>query len=236
MPGGQKTPTRVASVAQKRTLQSPSVSAKKKCQRAAHAEGKRLREASETAEQKEERLKIRRDRYQAARVLFPARTDAQRDADAKRHRYTRAKESAGQTAVRQLTDALSHTVRRAVQSVNRPTVVPAVKISQQMSAGSYSPALKRGIAKFRCHMASQRHYSCTTCNESFPDIVLDATASCKRCRNDKSQCKRFSIDNNMDPGDVPAELHGLTQVEEMLIVKVACMMQIRPLKGEKICD
>ena len=130
MPGGQKTPTPVASVAQKRTPQVPFVSAKKKCLRAANAERKRLREASEIAGQKEERLKIGRDRYQAARVLFPARTDAQRDANAKGHRYTRATESAGQTAARQLTDALSHTVRRAVRSVNRPAVVPAVKITQ----------------------------------------------------------------------------------------------------------
>ena len=34
---------------------------------------------------------------------------------------------------------------------------------------------------------------------------------------EKKSPKKFSADNNMDPGDVPDELEGLTEIEEMLI-------------------
>ena len=42
------------------------------------------------------------------------------------------------------------------------------------------------------------------------------------CTRDKK--KRFSRDNGMDPGAVPPQLQGLTQVEEMLISAVMPMM------------
>jgi hypothetical protein len=43
---------------------------------------------------------------------------------------------------------------------------------------------------------------------------------CRRCYSDKNTPKRFSEENNMDPGDLPEELQGLTEIEEMLIAQI----------------
>ena len=40
---------------------------------------------------------------------------------------------------------------------------------------------------------------------------------CRRCYAEKSPIKKFSAQNNMDLGDVPEELKGLSEIEEMLI-------------------
>src|SRR5579862_7106014 len=43
--------------------------------------------------------------------------------------------------------------------------------------------------------------------------------------------KKFSKDNDMDPGEVPEELQGLTDIEEMLIAQVFTVMSIYRLRG-----
>ena len=43
---------------------------------------------------------------------------------------------------------------------------------------------------------------------------------CKHYNGDKKNPKAFSADNDMDPGDVPPQMKGMTQVEQMLIAKV----------------
>ena len=53
-------------------------------------------------------------------------------------------------------------------------------------------------------------------------MKLQRSNECVRCTRDKK--KRFSRDNSMDPGAVPPQLQGLTQVEEMLISAVMPMM------------
>ena len=45
-------------------------------------------------------------------------------------------------------------------------------------------------------------------------------SECSRWSRDKKSPKLHSVDNNMDPGDVPPELQGLTQIEEMHISAV----------------
>lgn len=40
--------------------------------------------------------------------------------------------------------------------------------------------------------------------------------SCKRCLNNEEEVKMFANENDMDPGDVPPALQGLTEVEKML--------------------
>ena len=53
---------------------------------------------------------------------------------------------------------------------------------------------------------------------------------CRRCNKEKGT-KKFSKDNNMDPGEVPNELQGLTEVEEMLIAQVFTVMSVYRLRG-----
>ncbi|GBB96110.1 hypothetical protein RclHR1_26870001 [Rhizophagus clarus] len=51
--------------------------------------------------------------------------------------------------------------------------------------------------------------------------------------NQEEEPKRFSKENNMDPGDVPEELQGLTEIKEMLIAQVFMVMSVYRLQGEQ---
>ena len=57
------------------------------------------------------------------------------------------------------------------------------------------------------------------------------TSSCDRCKRDNKEPEAFSDDNDTDPGDVPPQLPGLTQVEEMLIARACATMRVYRLKG-----
>src|SRR2546423_12854221 len=54
---------------------------------------------------------------------------------------------------------------------------------------------------------------------------------CRRCFTEKKHPKKFSAGNNMDPGDVPDELKGLTDIEEMLIAQVFTVITVYQLRG-----
>ena len=41
--------------------------------------------------------------------------------------------------------------------------------------------------------------------------------TCRYYYTEKSPIKKFSSENNMNSGDVPEELKGLSEIEEMLI-------------------
>ena len=62
-------------------------------------------------------------------------------------------------------------------------------------------------------------------------IALPQTHRCKRCNGEKKNPKAFSADNDTYPVDVPSQLEGMTQVGQMLIVKVAPIMRVYRLKG-----
>ena len=53
---------------------------------------------------------------------------------------------------------------------------------------------------------------------------------CCRCYSDKSNVKMYSRDNNMDPGEVPSALLGLSLIEQQLISRLAHLMHIHMLK------
>ncbi|CAG8584286.1 19043_t:CDS:2 [Racocetra fulgida] len=59
---------------------------------------------------------------------------------------------------------------------------------------------------------------CSICKEYFLLVEL-IEQRCRCCYYDKGVIKKFSKENNMDPGDVPEKLKGLTEIEEMLILK-----------------
>ncbi|CAG8781808.1 19739_t:CDS:2, partial [Gigaspora rosea] len=66
--------------------------------------------------------------------------------------------------------------------------------------------------------------------EYFLSIVL-AGGMCYHCKGEKTLPKKFSAENNMDPGKIPEELQGLTEVEEMLIAQVFTVMLVYKLRG-----
>ena len=62
-------------------------------------------------------------------------------------------------------------------------------------------------------------------------LTFPQTHGYKRCSSDKKNPKAFSAGNDMDPGDLPPQMERMTQVEQMLIAKVAPIMRVYRLKG-----
>ncbi len=82
----------------------------------------------------------------------------------------------------------------------------------------------------RFHLDQERleHRQCTVCKEAWPtrQNLASEVFICYRCKRDKKSPKKFSAENDMDPGTVPEQLRGLTQVEEMLISRVCPIMRV----------
>ena len=63
--------------------------------------------------------------------------------------------------------------------------------------------------------------------EAWPlSAARDDLLTCSRCKGDKKPCRLYSAENDMDPGSVPAELQGLSEVEELLIARVFPILSI----------
>ena len=53
----------------------------------------------------------------------------------------------------------------------------------------------------------------------------------KKNNTSPEETKKFSDENNMDLEDIPEELQGLTEIEEMLIAQVFTVMSVYRLRG-----
>ena len=82
------------------------------------------------------------------------------------------------------------------------------------------------LKNFCDKMDNIQSYSCPVCNERIPLMNL-VKEMCRRCFTEKISPNKFSKENNsMDPGVVPEELKGLTEIEEMLITQVFMVMAV----------
>src|SRR4051794_38728929 len=104
--------------------------------------------------------------------------------------------------------------------------------SGESSADTLSKSDIGLLKKFRNKVDKFKHTLCPVCNESFPSIVL-VVGECRRCYTEKASPKKFSAENNMDPGEVPEELQGLSEIEEMLIARVFPVMSVYRLRGRQ---
>ena len=79
---------------------------------------------------------------------------------------------------------------------------------------------------FHTTMNSFQHQQCITRKETWPtkQTLPFPNFQCLRCKRDKGNPKLFSQENDMDPGAVPLELQGLTEIEEMLIARACPIM------------
>lgn len=67
-----------------------------------------------------------------------------------------------------------------------------------------------------------------------PALLCCNNNSCQRCKRDNKVPKSLSCENDMDPGEVPVDLRGLTQVEEMLIARGSPVIRVDRLKRGQI--
>ena len=125
--------------------------------------------------------------------------------------------------------------RAAVQGAERESMLESNRRRESerllaiQSSKSQLPLLQQDrvlqkIASFHAYISNCKFNCCNTCNESFPSLKISNSGECTRCARDKHQPKLFSSENGMEPGPVPPELQGLTQVEEMLLSAVMPMM------------
>ena len=80
--------------------------------------------------------------------------------------------------------------------------------------------------EFHRAMEARNFHVCLTCSEINFTVASnddDSQYVCRRCNKDPVT---FSAENNMDPGPVPEELAGLTQVEQLLIAQIIPTMTI----------
>jgi hypothetical protein len=108
---------------------------------------------------------------------------------------------------------------RPICSVQRP-VRPQPILPVQPQPASFLPAEQWGyIQSFHAAMNQVKMETCGRCKERWFAMDLKGQV-CHACfLRDKRNQSLFlmSADNNMDPGELPAHLPELTQVEEMII-------------------
>ena len=183
-------------------------------------ERKRQKRASETIEKREERLRNTRERQKQRRT-----TETQEDRQNRLNRDNNRKSKIR----KERTEINDETILRNQinQTANRNNVQPNERTH---SACNISIEEQRTLQKFRNKIDNIENGVCPMCNERIPGMKF-TNEICKRCNSDKSTPKRFSEENNMDPGKLPKEIEGLTEIEEMLIAQVFTVMTVYRLKG-----
>ena len=85
------------------------------------------------------------------------------------------------------------------------------------------------LQNFCNKMNNIQYNSYPVCSEWILSMTL-VKGICYQCYMEKMNPKKFSKENNMDPGVVPEELKGLTKIEEMLIAQVFTVMTVYRLQ------
>ena len=182
-------------------------------------EAKRNKRANETEEAREARLESMRERRSRNKKNENAKEREQCQNREKEHkRATRARKKGTNQNTKRIKVQKEHTAHQneddsepAHQSedVSEPTT--------NSDATTISEEEHRILQGFRDKMDNISYKVCSICNERIPCMILINNITCRRCHTEKHVPKKFSADNNMDPGEVPDELKGLTEIEEMLI-------------------
>ena len=177
--------------------------------------------ARETSQEKELRLRARRERAASkrqsksplGRVETNRRTQSRRDSDNRRRNQREAIFAA----------------RRNGYLHNRGWADP------ENRGLHHEEWAQEEMAAFHRFEENLRHYHCVFCKEEWPlSASREALYTCSRCKKDKKPCRLYSAENDMDPGSVPAELRGLSEVEELLIARAFPIMSIyRKLGGQR---
>src|SRR5947207_5941965 len=115
---------------------------------------------------------------------------------------------------------------------------PSPQPLQQMAITEEDRSL---IEDFHRELASVEIEFCNICKERWFDMHVNDDGICRRCRRHKhGEAPRFMEINKLHPGSNIQELAAryelpipepLSQIEEMLISKVQCMMQVYSIKG-----
>ena len=183
----------------------------------------------ESAEHRENRLENMRLHERESRSVESAEHRENRLENMRLHeRESRSVESAEHRESRLENMRLHERESRSVESAeHRDTHSSTLEnMRDQVCTSLYTPSALKSIHMFHAKMTACAFSKCVICNESFPSMNGSQRTECTRYRRDKKLPNLYSSDNGMDPGLVPLELQGLTQVEEMLISSVMPIMSL----------
>ncbi|XP_044714708.1 DDE superfamily endonuclease domain-containing protein [Hirsutella rhossiliensis] len=142
----------------------------------------------------------------------------------------------------------SHCRGRYTRQVNmnpRPRPQPQERQFDQMVDPPFTgdlnlPALSEEdralVQEFYTALNDDKVHSCIRCQERWFDMKRNSSKICSRCigRDRKKALDEpyfFSAANNLDFGEVPANLPDLTMVEEMLIARVHVHVKVLQVRG-----
>ena len=138
-------------------------------------------------------------------------------------------------------------LERPARSINTPPprILPLESLPIQISPQRPSPIHRPDsflppsewniVQDFYRQLKNIQMETCSRCNERWFDMKLKDNICYKCFLRDKGSpaCFLMSTANQMDPGDVPAHLPALTQVEEMLIARCHVQMLLKRYRGHQ---
>ena len=186
-----------------------------------------LKRARETPQERKDRLRAQRERA-ATRRTHETSQDRER-------RLTALRQRASARRLGETPQDIAHRLQARSDADNRRRCQRAALIEARRNqylhnrgwadpenTGLHSQEwAQEELAAFHHFEQNLRHCHCVVCKETWPLAVGNQAAeqefTCTRCKRDKNPCRLYSAENDMDPGSVPAELQGLSEVEELLI-------------------
>ena len=193
-----------------------------------------LKPASETGQERERRLRAMRELAAKKRATESRLQEKELRLRARRERAATARTGRKQS---RLAEETKHE--------RRPTIADGTseRLSLKHTAANICTTADGQILKiavcitksgprrrWQLSIASRktsRYYHRVICKEAWPlSASRQQVFSCSRCKRDRKPCRLYSAENDMDPGSVPAELQGLSEVEELLIARAFPIMSI----------
>ena len=195
-----------------------------------------LKRASETGQERERRLRAMRELAAKKRATESSqekelRLRARRErAAVKRHSENRPEtvETGRRNETRKAADNRRRNERAALFEAHRGEYLHNRGWANPENRGLHHEEwAQEEMAAFHRFEENLRHYHCVICKEAWPlSASRQQIFTCARCKRDRKPCRLYSAENDMDPGSVPAELQGLSEVEELLIARAFPIMSI----------
>ncbi len=172
----------------------------------------REKHAQESKEEREERLSKRnaRDRARGAEKRRTVEQNEPQEKNARRrekHAQESKEEREERLSKRNARDRARRAEKRRTVEQNEPQ-----EKRPRLTLALFLPTfgdckVQDTLKKFHMEMSTITVAACSTCQESFPGMVMvPRHGECTRCNRDRGTPKLYSEENNMHPGAIPSQL------------------------------
>ena len=191
-----------------------------------------LKRASETGQERERRLRAMRELAAKKRATESSQEKGTSVESPKRtssHSENRPEtvETGRRSETRKAADNRRRNERAALFEAHRGEYLHNRWANPENRGLHHEEWAQEEMAAFHRFEENLCHYQCVICKEAWPlSASQQQIFSCSRCKRDRKPCRLYSAENDMDPGSVPAELQGLSEVEELLIARAFPIMSI----------